>query len=844
MNIGKLFHRASVSILTFDKVRNEERRLLDRIWNARGVKGKGKGSKKISLAFSGGGIRSATFNLGVLQALAKKGLLNSVEYLSSVSGGGYINSWLTALSSQVGFDKAVDALKTIGGPKEHPAIRHLRQFSNYLTPKVGLLSADTWTLVATYTRNLLLNLLIITLTLAGALLLPRAMSGLLAAFSDLDPSLLLVISGIFLVLPIGFISYNLVSIDEKRLKSDYPFFKEQRGVQWAIVAPVFIASVFLSLWLKTNGVAFSSSWNAIWQGGLVYVVAWSVGWIIYVLFFRSSATERKSFAEIGGAFLVLLISGGVGGILFQVAFKHALRPIIELQYLDGNLFYLAAPVIIVFVFSLVLVLHIGLAGRGTTDDMREWWSRLGAWFIIYCIAWLGLWASTFALPWALSRLQLGDWTKAGVVLGWIATTVAGVLAGKGDETGGKAQKLAKEFIAKIAPFVFVVGFIAILSWAIQRETLVGSRSENLYLYTLAQSSGMDAARYYLVLAAGLLVIAYGLAKTVDVNEFSMHAMYRNRLVRCYLGASNRKRNQHPFTGLDRTDDLPLQSILSGTDEEGRPYSGPFPIFNTTLNISSTERLDWQQRKARPFSFSPAAFGFAENNVPLKDQAPLTVGSVMAMSGAAVSSNMGYHTSTVISFLITLFNVRLGQWFFNPRKLKSGDKSPNLSLFYLFFELFGLTKETSRYVYLSDGGHFENLGLYELVRRKCDLIIVSDGGADGGYTFADLGNAIEKCRVDLGVKIELLDVEKMKPGDSGFSKKQFIKGKIRYKKKTGRLIYMKASLSGHEPTDVLAYKAKHKDFPHQSTGDQWFDEAQFEAYRALGYHIATDLKINR
>ena len=85
---------------------------------------------------------------------------------------------------------------------------------------------------------------------------------------------------------------------------------------------------------------------------------------------------------------------------------------------------------------------------------------------------------------------------------------------------------------------------------------------------------------------------------------------------------------------------------------------------------------------------------------------------------------------------------------------------------------------------------------------------------------------------------------MKPGDSGFSKKQFIKGKIRYKKKTGRLIYMKASLSGHEPTDVLAYKAKHKDFPHQSTGDQWFDEAQFEAYRALGYHIATDLKINR
>lgn len=253
-------------------------------------------------------------------------------------------------------------------------------------------------------------------------------------------------------------------------------------------------------------------------------------------------------------------------------------------------------------------------------------------------------------------------------------------------------------------------------------------------------------------------------------------------------------------------------------------------------------MDWQQRKARSFQISPVSFGFEDKNVRYTDLAKktdLSMGTAIATSGAAVSPNMGYHTSTSISFILTIFNVRLGQWFSNPRRMKSRKEitHPSLSLFYLIFELFGLTKETSKNVYLSDGGHFENLGIYELVKRKCDLIVVSDASADKEFKFDDLGNAVEKCRVDLGVSIEL-DPELIKPDiQTGQSRRQFVKGKINYdNQKPGTIIYMKPSLSGDEPVDIQSYKEKSPSFPHQSTADQWFDESQFESYRALGYHI--------
>ena len=154
----------------------------------------------------------------------------------------------------------------------------------------------------------------------------------------------------------------------------------------------------------------------------------------------------------------------------------------------------------------------------------------------------------------------------------------------------------------------------------------------------------------------------------------------------------------------------------------------------------------------------------------------------------------------------------------------------------------MTTDEREWVYLSDGGHFENLGIYELVRRRCRFIIACDAGQDGAVTFGDLGNAIEKCRSDFGVDIEI-DVSKIRPAPGGTTSEWHCAvGSIRYDRQNrhevaGTLLYIKSSLTGDEPTDVLRYAAEHRAFPHETTSDQFFDESQFESYRALGYHIA-------
>jgi hypothetical protein len=136
-----------------------------------------------ALCLSGGGIRSATFGLGVVQGLARNGLLDQFQYLSTVSGGGYLGGWLSAWISHTSLAQVIQQLRAPGGRPLEPEptpIWHLRTYSNYLSPKLGLLSADSWTLVATYTRNLFLNWLVLVPTLVGVLTLPLVLIALLA----------------------------------------------------------------------------------------------------------------------------------------------------------------------------------------------------------------------------------------------------------------------------------------------------------------------------------------------------------------------------------------------------------------------------------------------------------------------------------------------------------------------------------------------------------------------------------------------------------------------------------------------------------------------------------------
>jgi len=296
------------------------------------------------------------------------------------------------------------------------------------------------------------------------------------------------------------------------------------------------------------------------------------------------------------------------------------------------------------------------------------------------------------------------------------------------------------------------------------------------------------------------------------------------------------------------------------DDDVCSYVGPYPIINSTLNVLAGRRLAWQQRKAIPFTISPLYTGYhydesrdplaSHKSSTLADHAyratkeygeRLSLGTAMAISGAAASPSMGQHSSPPLSFLMTVFNVRLGWWLGNPRHEQTWrGAGPKASLFLLLSELFGQSNDRHPFVYLSDGGHFENLGLYELVRRRCRFIAVFDAGADDRGHFADLGNAIERCRTDLGVPIEIEIDPLVSRGEDGLSKWHCAIGRIRYDRREvhaqhGILVYVKPTLTGDEPADVLRYRRLHPTFPHHSTLNEWFDEARFESYRELGYH---------
>jgi len=196
----------------------------------------------------------------------------------------------------------------------------------------------------------------------------------------------------------------------------------------------------------------------------------------------------------------------------------------------------------------------------------------------------------------------------------------------------------------------------------------------------------------------------------------------------------------------------------------------------------------------------------------------------------------------------LFNARLGAWLPNPGPAGRGNwtkRGPTFSVRPFIDEAFGLTTDQHAWVNLSDGGHFENLGVYEMVLRRASTIIAVDGSCDPDFHFDDLGNAIRKIYVDMGIPIVFPDGIAISRMASPASLHCAI-GQIRYSAvdgaaaPDGTLIYLKSSLTGNEPQDVRNYAATHPEFPHQSTADQWFDESQLEAYRRLGHHVVEEI----
>jgi hypothetical protein len=280
---------------------------------------------------------------------------------------------------------------------------------------------------------------------------------------------------------------------------------------------------------------------------------------------------------------------------------------------------------------------------------------------------------------------------------------------------------------------------------------------------------------------------------------------------------------------------------------------PLSIINTTLNLVHGENLAWQQRKAESFSMTPLFCGNWCEGYRRSDQYGgrdgISVGTAITISGAAVNPNMGYSSSPALGFLMAIFNVRLGAWLGNTNT--HGNRTypltgPRQAIMPLFAEIFGLTNSNRRYVNLSDGGHFDNLGLYEVVLRRCRHVLVSDAGQDRSFAFEDLGNAIRKIRIDFGVKIIFRDKIEILPSEPDKKGLYCAVATICYSEvdgtspeQDGVLIYIKPTLQGRGaqvPYDIYSYARSNEAFPHESTLDQWFSESQFESYRALGFHV--------
>ena len=316
-----------------------------------------------------------------------------------------------------------------------------------------------------------------------------------------------------------------------------------------------------------------------------------------------------------------------------------------------------------------------------------------------------------------------------------------------------------------------------------------------------------------------------------INYVSMHRYYRNRLMEAFF----------PWSVVD----VPVAKADSFLLKDMKPAKTPYHIINTNVNMVGSGRTKERERGGDNFILSPCFCGSDVTGYRSTDRfasGGMNLATAFSISGAAVDPNTYATRSKPISFVMSLLNARLGYWIENPREIEGAERIGWSYYYYIFKELFGKgLNENEKYIHLADGGHFENLGLYELIRRKCRYIIVSDAGKDPAFTFGDLAHIIELARVDFGAEIEI-DTRPLRPyGENRISETAFVQGQIKYEDGTvGDMIYIKTTVIKDLPEDIYSYRRTNPSFPDQTTADQFFDESQFEAYRELGYQIGKRL----
>jgi hypothetical protein len=1020
-----------------------------------------------ALCLSGGGIRSSTFALGIMQGLARHGLLGKFDYLSTVSGGGLSGGWLSAWMRRDGARAVHESLRTAGKEKLQPEpepVQGLRGFSHWLTPRAGAMSIDSWTVIATVVRNLLLNWLVLLPLLAALIMLPRLFIAVLA-LETLPPrqnaplliGIAVAVGMLCMLASAGYIEWIRNSGDD--LARGTRGAPSETRVLLSFLLPRVLGSVILSLAIFVAG-----SWASKSDGPEIFRA--TIGTYLALLLAGALFTIVMGFARKGKQPMVSALIHSLKTL--AAGFIGYIPPLVAVFVIDWTRerYVTFAPAMFLMGTVLTSQLYTGLTSDEASDAEREWAARSNAWVMIVSISWMVASGTVLFGPHLIDAL----WEKltvlgVGGVSSWITVSLGSKTA---DNNGGKpsaADSVRNAALSLAMPAVvacLIIGLAAandgtlnlicvnsrvaaklncnppsedstsvpMLRYVADRKGAVLDDVESTFIAKLDRDSSrvprtpaaidsmrerdaglIEASRtltaaalaydsvtvrlirrsgdttsvsrhtfddegdgvlssfrsftarramtipndsvigtlpngsaelgpdmltgVQLVLqtdtalktgfveraaaAAQIAAIADSVRKAdahhqpsenalwigvlvvmailfvsgvffsfmINTNTFSLHAMWKARTVRSFLGTtrSAAARNPNPFTGFDSDDDVSLRDLWPahvsrseaanpGIRSEDIP---PMHVLNVTLNLAAGRNLAWQQRKGESMTLTPLHAGAAFTGYRPMAPRPkagvkvspdddgyggpggVTLGTAMAISGAAASPNDGAGTTALGAFLMTFFNARLGWWLGNPGAPGANTwtrSAPAWRLTPILSEMFGLTSDRSQYVYLSDGGHFENLALYEMVFRRNRFILVSDAGADPNYTFEDLGNAVRKIRIDFGIPIEFdnpVNIGGM--GTTGGA--YWATAKIKYSAVDmpqdagckegdydGVLVYIKPAVYGKlEPRDVINYANLSPTFPQESSADQFFSESQFESYRALGSWIVDQLVAN-
>jgi hypothetical protein len=842
----------------------------------------------VGLALSGGGIRSATTNLGVLQALAELRILPLVDYLSTVSGGGYIGSCLSTLLS-------LNSTRVWKTPAERPhpkahifapgncpefdtswgrfpfrgdflsrnarrandLIAHLRTHGNFLIARSGLLRRDAMRAVGNVLTGLIYNVsgfvlllfIVTTLYLAVVTTMAPAMPYWLALFPTAThshpsarrprfveadsaftrrsttqctqtPAICVDVATTLHPLGlrdwvgrnIGTAADPVVSVftDDDERRNEIVKVLVGALIMGALGAFISLLLVWLNRFLFSRknlppplpGEAYEEAFD---KSVLRMLAIFTFGWI------ATSILTFRYWVPIGSQQLVLLwipIAVLLGARIVNIAIA-VLRPQIKQQSISIGL------------GRLRIRLEIGSWDR----SFRSLWGGYQA-ITIY-----GLWIAAIFIALAPLMYAFAN-NRVGASLSGVAAVIAARLLSPTGPSGNQRRwrlppKLVN-FMLGVAVFLTIgFGMIAIGAVVVRLEPVMN----HLVLSTLVA-----------------LLVVVGLGRLVDHNKLSLHYFYRDRLAETYLLSELPDAERRLWTYRDAMD-MPLHQ-LHGDFEWGAGKSdrntAPYHLICAAINLAGSRDLTRKDRKSGYFLFSKLYCGSTHTGfrpTAVYRGGETKVGRAVAISGAAASSGMGFATFFAQAFATVLFNVRLGYWLENPKYVgsASGHESGIFWPGYLWREVSMTTTENAELINLSDGGHTgDNVGIYPLLQRRCKIIIACDAEQDKALSFGSFTEALRHAYIDMGISVDI-DLSMIRPdAETGRSRSHCAIGRIMYPdrpKQVSYLIYLKNSLTGDEPETVLNYKVACSDFPHETTADQFFDDAQFESYRALGAHIA-------